>query len=82
MNKVIIAMIVAMVPAWVLAAEPGPCSIIPIPLKVEARAGSFTLTKDAEILADADSRGAGKLLADRLAASTGYPLQIADVSIA
>jgi hexosaminidase len=49
-------------------------AIIPLPQKMELRAGTFTLTPDTPIYVDPASRETENVLTDRLRRSTGYPL--------
>jgi N-acetyl-beta-hexosaminidase len=51
-------------------------AIIPLPQKIEGRAGEFKLLPATRILADASSTGTGDYLAERLRKSTGYPLKV------
>jgi hexosaminidase len=50
-------------------------AIIPLPQKMELRAGTFTLTPDTPIYVDPASRETENVLTDRLRRSTGYPLK-------
>src|SRR5437870_4295285 len=47
-------------------------ALIPLPQKMEARAGAFYLTPDMQIDADTASIGNGKFLAERLRNATHY----------
>ncbi|MGA2032040.1 MAG: beta-N-acetylhexosaminidase [Thermoguttaceae bacterium] len=62
------------------AADPGaPLALVPQPLHVERGAGQFLLKADTAIVVDQDSAetaSAGKLLAQRLARSTGLELKV------
>jgi hexosaminidase len=51
-------------------------AVIPLPQKVEGRAGEFRLQAATRILVDAPSGGTGEYLAERLRKSTGYPLKV------
>ena len=57
----------------VSAAEP---AIIPVPQKLEAQPGSFTLAADTRIYADPASMDTGEFLAARLRPATGFPLRV------
>ena len=52
-------------------------AIIPLPQKVEGRAGEFKLQPATCIWVDAPSGATGEYLAQRLRKSTGYPLKVA-----
>ena len=51
-------------------------AIIPAPEKMEVRAGTFQLANDARIYVDAASGETGNFLAQKLRASTGYPMRV------
>ncbi|MGH7991119.1 MAG: glycoside hydrolase family 20 zincin-like fold domain-containing protein, partial [Limisphaerales bacterium] len=59
----------------VFAANTNGPAIIPLPQKMELRAGTFTLTPDTRIYVDPASRATAKFLTERLRQSTGYPLK-------
>ncbi|HZL13772.1 MAG TPA: beta-N-acetylhexosaminidase, partial [Verrucomicrobiae bacterium] len=54
---------------------PNTLAVIPLPQKVEMRAGQFNLTASTRIYVDYGSRATGKFLTERLRPSTGYPLK-------
>lgn len=70
--------------AWTRASAAGANSpaIIPLPQRVEGRAGEFKLQPATHILVDAPSGGTGEYLAERLRKSTGYPLKVEAVTSA
>jgi hexosaminidase len=53
-----------------------PPAVIPAPQKVECGEGTFQLGANSRILVDRASRETGEYLAERLRASTGYPLKV------
>ena len=59
----------------VFAAGTNELAIIPLPQKMEMRAGAFKLSADTKIFTDFGSRQTGKFLAERLRQSTGYPFK-------
>jgi hypothetical protein len=61
---------------WAVASSASAPAIIPLPQKIEGRAGEFKLLPATRILADASSTGTGDYLAERLRKSTGYPLKV------
>ena len=76
MKRLILTIVTSALTATVFAADADAPAIIPAPLKLEQRAGSFHLTPSTRICVDTASRESGDLLATRLRASTGYPLEI------
>jgi hexosaminidase len=58
--------------AVICAAATNSVSIIPLPQKVELRAGVFRLAPDTRVYADSASRTTGEALAQRLRPATGY----------
>jgi hexosaminidase len=61
--------------ATVFAADTNSPAIIPLPQKMELRAGAFKLSPDTKIVTDFGSRETGKFLAEPLRKSTGYPVK-------
>jgi hexosaminidase len=60
-----------------MAAQVAPVtSIIPAPMKAEARDGQFKLTSEGSIIADDGLRDTAKLLAERLRPASGFRLKI------
>jgi len=58
------------------AAQTNAPAIIPLPQHMDVREGAFVLWPETKILVNAAAKDTGKFLADRLRASTGYPLPV------
>jgi hexosaminidase len=69
------ALIPMMVFKTVAGAASGP-ALVPLPLKLEFRAGVFKLQPGIRILADAQGRDTGRYLAERLGPATGRSFQL------
>ncbi|HXS69038.1 MAG TPA: beta-N-acetylhexosaminidase [Candidatus Polarisedimenticolia bacterium] len=74
MKKIVLATFIAAFSLRIFAADSVP--IIPAPMKVDVRDGTFPLTSTTFIQADAEFKNEAKLLAARLHRSTGFPLKI------
>lgn len=59
-----------------LAADTGAPSLVPVPQKMVAHEGAFTLAPDTRIYVNPGARAAGRYLAEQLRKSTGYPLKV------
>ena len=70
----VMSMAVAAAPAG--GAEKQPASVIPRPVKMEVREGTFTLGPATTILVSADARQEGDYLAGLLAPATGWKLEV------
>jgi hexosaminidase len=78
MNKILLATLIAANGLLVRAENVTP--VIPAPMKVEARGGSFQLTAASTIQVDDKFKNEAKLLAKRLRIATGFPLKIKRLS--
>ena len=59
-----------------LAADSSLPAIIPLPQKMERRAGAFELGPKTRIVVDPAARETGQYLANRLRQATGFPLEL------
>src|SRR6185312_12489417 len=87
MKSKIAALTFVVLAATAFGANPNTPSVIPLPQKMEMREGAFHLTGSTAIYVDSTSRETAPFLAERLRASTGYPLKVttksrADAAIA
>ena len=73
-SKILIAGFLFLTVAAVTAKANAP-AIIPLPQKIESRAGAFTLTADTRIYADFASGDTAKFLVEQLRPATGYPFK-------
>ncbi|HUU29059.1 MAG TPA: beta-N-acetylhexosaminidase [archaeon] len=63
-----------------IQAETNPMAIIPLPMKIEKRDGSFVITPETTILVTRDTRRTGEYLARLLEPGTGLNLQVQEYS--
>ncbi|MFZ1934063.1 MAG: beta-N-acetylhexosaminidase [Thermoguttaceae bacterium] len=78
-SRIVPMLIAAAVCALQAAQAETPIALVPKPLHVERTPGEFVLSGDTVILVDKDSSDAatvGKLLAERLRRSTGFPMAV------
>ena len=78
MKTTIPAILLTLLAFDLLAEDLSSPAIIPLPQRLECRAGEFKLGPGARILADTSARETGQYLADRLHVSTGYDLQVGE----
>jgi hexosaminidase len=76
MNKTLFSFAVLLLTILAIAARASDLALIPWPQKVTQSDGSFTLTPQTRIYADHPSLKTAQFLAQRLRASTGYPLKV------
>ncbi len=76
MKSKITGLILLSLTATLVAADPLPLAVIPVPQKVVRQDGVFTVTAGTDIYVDRASRATGKYLAEGMRPATGYPLKL------
>src|SRR5450432_3824776 len=76
MKSRIAGIIFALLAATIFAADTNSPAIIPLPQKMEPRAGVFKLTADTRIFTDFSSTRTAGQLAATICKSTGYPFKV------